>query len=288
MYEDYPQDGEYPHRVIPPENPDQMIWRYLSFPKYVDMLRRSGFFFSTVEALRDSDPYEGAMTQIEIEKLREHEERFREIQKTTGGQLPDALSPVKGKERIWDTWKRTTIVNCWHMNDEETASMWRIYAAGGEGVAIQSTYGRLRQSFVDTKLPDPTDELQEVDFNVHIGMIDYLNYDISEILTGDIHHQFMRKPLFYADERELRVIAVLDYFLGAPTSGKAIAFYEEFKRAKGLVVGVSLSQLIERVVVSPTSSTDWYLDLVRDVSHRYGFNFCIEKSRLRQIPSISA
>ena len=36
-----------------------------------------------------------------------------------------------------------TAVNCWHINEHESAAMWDLYLKSNEGIAIQSTYQKL-------------------------------------------------------------------------------------------------------------------------------------------------
>jgi hypothetical protein len=35
-------------------------------------------------------------------------------------------------------------VTCWHMNECESAAMWKLYSTAKESVCVQTTYGRLR------------------------------------------------------------------------------------------------------------------------------------------------
>ncbi len=37
-------------------------------------------------------------------------------------------------------------VNCWHRNKLESIAMWKLYTHGNDGVAIQSTVRRLKDS----------------------------------------------------------------------------------------------------------------------------------------------
>jgi hypothetical protein len=55
------------------------------------------------------------------------------------------------------------------------------------------------------------------------------------------------------------------------------------RRKRGHYVACDLDRLIERVVVSPTAPS-WFADLVRSVTHRYGFDFRIEDSELGREP----
>ena len=48
--------------------------------------------------------------------------------------------------RIIMLWRRSTFVNCWSMADHESHASWRIYSKSSDGVALQTTLTRLRDS----------------------------------------------------------------------------------------------------------------------------------------------
>jgi hypothetical protein len=39
------------------------------------------------------------------------------------------------------------LINGWHYNEYESAAMWDLYSQANAGIAIQSTYRKLRDSF---------------------------------------------------------------------------------------------------------------------------------------------
>jgi hypothetical protein len=43
--------------------------------------------------------------------------------------------------------RKTFAINCWHENRSESVAMWSLYTTEGHGIAIQSTVGRLMESF---------------------------------------------------------------------------------------------------------------------------------------------
>jgi len=48
--------------------------------------------------------------------------------------------------RIIKMWRRQTFVNCWSASEHESHALWRIYCHSSEGVAVQTTLARLRES----------------------------------------------------------------------------------------------------------------------------------------------
>ena len=116
--------------------PEGKIWRYMDFAKFVSMLAHGGLFFPRADLL--GDPFEGSFSRAN--------ERLR----------PSMYPDIKDLDKHFATlgsflkWSRGwTMVCCWHMNDTESAAMWKLYAQKGYGIAIQTTYRLLRQALPD-------------------------------------------------------------------------------------------------------------------------------------------
>src|SRR5258708_25573122 len=133
-----------------------MIWRYMDFTKFAALLDTNGLFFPRADHL--SDRWEGAYTQ---ENLRRRQLIVDDFKGTQAEYMMEDLS------RIYRSLPLHTFVSCWHLNDVESAAMWELYASHGEGIAVQSTFARLVDSFQD----DPSSM-----FNIYVGKVRYLNY----------------------------------------------------------------------------------------------------------------
>jgi hypothetical protein len=48
---------------------------------------------------------------------------------------------------IYDRFRKIVNISSWHINENESAAMWEICLQSNEGVAIQSTFKRLKDSF---------------------------------------------------------------------------------------------------------------------------------------------
>jgi hypothetical protein len=53
-------------------------------------------------------------------------------------------------------------VNCWHMNEHESAAMWRLYSQADEAICVQSTFARLADA-VQLVFRDPVAGNQRVE-----------------------------------------------------------------------------------------------------------------------------
>jgi len=219
-----------------PEKEDIKIWRYIDFTKFVSLLEKRALYF--VRADRLPDPFEGSYSKANV--------KLRPI---TYKRMPEELQkqiPIFTKEL-----RRYVTVNAWHMNEVESAAMWKLYPKSDEGVAIQSTFGRLKASF-DVYVED----------TVYIGKVKYIDFEKDWLPEGNILYPFMHKRKSFEHERELRAIIVRL----ATKDGQLDLTTNVFD--EGIYVNVNLDTLIERLHVSPTAPI-WFSDLVRSVARKY-------------------
>jgi hypothetical protein len=106
-----------------PSNPDIKIWRYMDFTKFVSILQQKGLFFPVVSELEDQ--FEGSFSKAN-KLLRP---LFRKHDPSSAGHRSETIKSL----RDW------TVVSCWHMNEQESAAMWNLYARTNEAICIQST-----------------------------------------------------------------------------------------------------------------------------------------------------
>lgn len=226
---------------------DIRIWRYIDFAKFVDMIERNALYFTRVDLL--GDPYEGAVPDGTIKRL---------------AGIPSNINFILWASRFV---RASLYVNCWTIRDHESISMWERYFKSSEGVAIQTTAGRLAESFRDTGN------------EVNIGMVEYVDYAQADLHNPDggfnVFNLVNSKRHFYADECELRA-AIWD----RPANGADLS-----ATAAGFNISADLNMLIEHVYVSP-SAGQWFLDLVSALLSRYSLSFPVIRSDMSQSPRI--
>lgn len=132
--------------------------------------------------------------------------------------------------------------------------MWQIFTQNSEGLAIQSTIGRLQKAL------NP-----ENNFDQYIGEVNYIDYKKEYIPFDDMFFPFLFKRKSFQYEREVRIIT--------DTSQSSI------KLNDGLKINVNIDQLIEKIYIHPKSE-NWYKKLVIELVERLGFGIEIEKSDL--------
>ncbi len=212
-------------------------------------------FFPTVQSLQRSDPYEGALLRSEVEFWANH---------PYANMLP--FDPLIEYENLVMRVNRATVVSCWHINEFESAAMWRIFAPSLEGIAVQSTVGRLCKSFKRLSMPSFETGIC-TPLKLYVGKVDYRDFTSSDRKSPDIHDFVMRKPKYYEYEHELRLIIDLIHLLG--TDYERPMELSEFERnlseRGGLRVGVDIYTLIEQIVVMSPPNQDWFCDLVKSL-----------------------
>ena len=235
---------------------DVSIWRYMSLWKWQQIIKRRALYFANVEEFKD-DPFEGTCCLKLAQQLEEQRKANTEDQTAIGCGLSAFLGAV----------------SCWHENNDESYAMWRLYASECEGVAIQSTVGKLKISLPDHG-KDPGRLQQYL-----IGRVQYLDYQ-SDYFPGAKQYipygLAYYLPLFckrrnYSYEKEVRFV-VTSHDLN------------EQGPKKGNYLPVDLSYLIQRVVVSPKFLNADITCLQREME-ACGLNIPIQKSEAQKVPN---
>nr|WP_315211526.1 hypothetical protein [uncultured Flavobacterium sp.] len=217
-----------------PEDPNTVVWKYLDLSKFLDLLMSEKLFMSRSDKFEDQ--YEGTFS----------EPTFEEIKKLSIDN-PDFLNYYK-------THREKVAISSWHINEYESFAMWQIFTQNSEGLAIQSTIGRLQESLVP-----------ETNFNQYIGEVNYIDYKKEHIPFDDMFFPFLFKRKSFQYEGEVRIITDI---------GKS-----DIKINEGLKINVNINQLIEKIYIHPKSE-NWYKNLVIQLVKQLGFDFTIEKSDL--------
>jgi hypothetical protein len=217
-----------------PVNPDTIVWKYLDLSKFLDLLLSKKLFMSRSDKFEDQ--YEGTFS----------EPTFEEIKKLAKDN-PTFLDYYKShREKV--------AISSWHINEYESFAMWQIFTQNSEGLAIQSTVGRLQKALEPEKK-----------YSQYIGEVNYIDYKKEYIPFDDLFFPFLFKRKSFQYEREIRIISDI--------SEKKIIIND------GLKIDVDVNQLIEKIYIHPKSE-NWYKNLVIQLVKNLNFNIEIEKSDL--------
>ncbi len=255
MYKEHPEFHK-------PEGKKTKVWRYMDFTKFVSMLDENKLFFSRADKL--GDPFEGSYP---VENIRQRERMQEKLLKT----LPHAFKSIyerkpEGLISFHRNLPRFIFINSWHENSQESAAMWSLYLKSNDGIAVQSTFGRLKECF-ESETPV-----------VYIGEVEYRDYIKEMIPSNNFFSPFLHKRKSFEHEKELRML-VMAYDMtkeGLPNLSKP-------PYSDGVGVKVNLEKLIGNIYVSPTSPK-WFLNLVKSVTKKYGLNKAIFQSSLDAKP----
>lgn len=113
------------------------VWRYMSFSRFVWLLQRKQLWLSRADRL--GDPWEIALAGDQLDHVVTH----HPITPLGKGKRETAMERAA---RIIPAWREKTFVNCWSASEDESHALWRIYCGPTEGVAIQTTLGKLHAS----------------------------------------------------------------------------------------------------------------------------------------------
>ncbi|WP_411377530.1 hypothetical protein ACLHWH_06655 [Flavobacterium psychrophilum] len=222
------------HNISLPENPDTIVWKYLDLSKFLDLLLSQKMFMSRSDKFEDQ--YEGTFS----------EPTFEEIKKIAANN-PEFLYYYKSH-------RKKVAISSWHTNEYESFAMWQIFTKNQEGLAIQSTIGRLKEALQLEKKSKQ-----------YIGEVNYIDYKKEYIPFDDNFFPFLFKRKSFQYEREVRIIT--------DVTEQNISIND------GLKINVNINALIEKIYIHPKSE-NWYKKLVIELVTQLGFDFEIEKSDL--------
>lgn len=226
-----------PHPVFDLPNDNTTIWRYMGFSKFISLLNSGALYFTV--ASKFEDRWEGTIPTANKASLD-----------------PRIIS-------FYEQSRATNAVNCWHERERESATMWKSYTAGNEGIAIKSSVGRLKKCFRSTEGTITSDAA------VSIGQVKYLDYDHESIDISNGYIPLLRKRSFFPDENEVRAV------IGSPLLSQLF-----LQGMHGVRVPVDLDLLIGEIFIDPVAS-DWFVELIRSI---VGERFPIFKSPIGERP----
>jgi len=245
----------------PPSDPNQTIWHFCQFESLASILLSRKLFFTRLDAFND-DKYEGWSTDATIAELRP---------------APDSGwvsgSDVAQIER--DRFGRQTLAaSCWQMNNSESLSMWAQYAPGKAGVAIRSTYLKLKECCRYSR-----DRLVsgERDLRVFIGCMKYCDPRVDKDLRGSPYRPAIWKPAGFKDECELRAIISFPRWTG---KGKPATVLQN----ESQYLDIDPKVLVDCIVVSPHAPA-WLVNTTNLLLDRVGLGQVAVPSDLLKGPA---
>lgn len=199
-------------------NQNESIWKYMDLAKFV-LLLKNGLWFSRVDLLEDKfegtlSPPTGYLIDVSPGQSKEYDTNI-----------------VNSMRESYEENRKWYIVNCWNLNENESVALWHLYVKGTCGVAIQSTYGKLRKVICENS-----------DKPRVIGKVKYIDRKKDKTDTSPMLMPAFNKDLIFRHEEEIRALII--------NQKRTQSMYDN-PCFSGLYVRVDLNKLIERVVVAP-------------------------------------
>jgi hypothetical protein len=248
--------------ISKPEDGNVPIWRFMDFTKFVSRIDKRSLCFCRADKLED--PFEGSYPKANVDARPEW--------------YKDYPVPLSAIEKVWTqtitSYRRWTVVNCWHMNEHESAAMWKLYLSNREGVAIRSSFKRLMDCFKYYS-----------DNRVLVGVVKYLDYNSEYLSERFPITAFFSKRKSFEHERELRAL-IFKIPINEEKKMEDNSYEFDFGLdwcQEGIYVPVDLDILVEDVFVSPFAPP-WFFDLVKSLLHRYGLSWEVKQSSLSDDP----
>ena len=260
----------YEHECFIPLEKGATLWRYLDFERFKSLLETKSLFFCRADKF--SDPFEGSLPKIEADyRIKEERRTAAAVGREFNEEI--ALNNILGLQSLHQKLKRGTTVNCWHINNNESDAMWRLYLKDNEGVAIQTT---------KEKIYEVIDNANE---KIGTSKVRYLNYD-----TGAWYHStdyphtgynlyipLVHKRIEFIHENEFRLIHDVSEAVDDEK------YWESQTNHKGKLISVDIVNLIQKIYLPPTVDPQTTLR-IEEMAKSLGYNFQFEKSKLSNEP----
>ena len=256
---------------------EAVLWRYMDLAKLLALVSNRTLFFTALDKL--GDRFEGQWSDRTFELIRERDELWigdRGDHVVVEDKREDQRLEFPREDPSWSVeetinyWtktlragasRRSTFVNCWYQEAEESEAMWKLFAGQQYGVAVRTTAARLVGSFTE-QLPD------------YLGHVAYIAYDKHLMPVTEFPPVFFKRRAFM-HEREVRAVV-------APQHRAEKTEVEN--GPVGIEYKIDPERLIEAVVISPYSP-DWLFDVVRSTLGRFEIDTPVEKSVLERRPA---
>lgn len=211
------------------------IWRYMDFWKFLNLLESKALFFSNSENLGDN--FEGRIPSFVLEKIKLKD-------KETGTDSNDIINHIE------NICRKTFLISSWSYAERESFALWKMYAKNRSGIAIETDFTSLKNSFNATTK------------SIYIGEINYIHEKKYFFDLGNLFYPFVTKFDYYSFENELRCVTVND----------------DYEKNKENLVDVDLNVLIKKIHISPNSKPEFFklIQLLKK-EYKLSFEICYSK-----------
>ncbi len=238
-----------PHPSFAHLDDDTVLWRYMEFSRFVQLLESRQLWFARADQF--DDPLEGMLTDGEFlyEPATDDEPpRFRDA-------TSDPLAQMM---------RHTAYINCWRMGEAESIAMWDLYGKGSGSVAVTTTVGLVKE------------QLSQDLRSVYMAEVRYVDWNAPNAPRG-MFDLITRKDIGYAHEAEMRL------FFWNTGGIRTEEPYRPELTPTGLTFSIDPQELITHLWIGPRETTASIQLLVEGVVARHGLNIPITVSNKMMI-----
>jgi hypothetical protein len=157
---------------------DTLLWRYLSFDKFMDMIAMRRLYFRRADKLEDPFECNFPPELYSIPVSGKSSDQAMEFHKSLHGYVTEKRSEV--------------YLNCWHTSEYESDAMWKLYGGREHSIAIAS------------RVSSFTGQLS--DYNIISGNVKYTSIITDTFCLGHITDFALIKRKSFEHEKEFRFI----------------------------------------------------------------------------------
>jgi hypothetical protein len=230
------------------DNTNITVWRYFTLIKFIDFARGNLYF---TRGDKFEDKFEGRLPLYTVKQFEEYFDINPES--STNQAFPDVLDVAHTfmqSIRDGEMMNRQMIaISCWHMNEYESAAMWKLYTQNNYGIAVKSNIDLLKNIDIPKE------------YNFVINDVEYIDHYKHEDPEGwkYIFKPSMLKRKEFEHEKEIRL------FLHKHNYKSDMSALPE----EGIKVKIKPEEVIEEVIASPYLQK-WEFDVLKDIISKYG------------------
>lgn len=235
-----------------PDRPDSMcVWRYSPLWALLWAIEHRSLHLTLLDELRRRhDPFEGS-----VPKPTKDDDMVVSSGSYTAAWIPGdddvGIPPREDNQlrihRLRQGLLRCAHASCWR-HGAESAAMWRLYCGVGDGVAIRTTFAKLRESITD---PD-----------VCVSLVAYKDYQTERFAVHrQSYHPAIHKQRAFEHEQEVRVLRFRE------KDFEAAGGNPDFRLPNDWSSEWDIDAAVDSIVVTPYSPAV-YLPTVREAIRR--------------------
>lgn len=219
-------------------SPSNIIWRYMSLEKFLNMLERRTLRFSRASTMSDGRELRLPYEKLKAEYWQHWDSLNIEERRSSLDSVWENCEQVKAQAHDL---RRRTYLSSWTIAQTESYALWKIYLGGSRaGVAIKSTFSALQKAIK-----------HEREQKIQCARVRYTD-DVNPEHLEDRHFIY-QKSTHYDYEKELR-LAIDHAFDPSRSDDKFIRFMASAghdTNPNSLNLSIDTNTLIREIYLSP-------------------------------------